>query len=104
LRSDDIDRAFLAREPPAFRSTPGIVFPAFRGFGLAMTEFPVRLICPSGKSVNLLSSPSAKNISLRRLVETAIENHRPAPVRGTFRDRHERWVRDAVDAVTSSDE
>jgi len=27
---------------------------------------------------------------------------RPASKRGTYRDRHERWVRDAVDAAASS--
>jgi len=29
---------------------------------------------------------------------------RPAPVRGAFRDRHERWARDAMDAGVREDE
>jgi hypothetical protein len=48
---------------------------------------------------SLVSSPSDENISLRCLLDTALL----IPViprfsRGALRDRHERWVRDAMDA------
>jgi hypothetical protein len=31
-------------------------------------------------------------------------SQRPVPTRGALRDRHERWVRDAVDALATQDE
>jgi hypothetical protein len=51
-----------------------------------------------------MSSPDAKNILLRRLVETDLLIRHPVPIRGAYRDRHGRWVRDAVDAAVSQDE
>jgi hypothetical protein len=36
------------------------------------------------------------------LVETAIHQANPVPIRGAFRDRHGRWVRDAVDVKRRS--
>jgi hypothetical protein len=57
----------------------------------------VRLCPPYGIDLPVVSSPLAKNISLLRLVETAIE---PIPSRahqeGRTR-RHERGARDAMD-------
>jgi hypothetical protein len=47
------------------------------------------VICPAGAVGDFVSSPSAKNFSLCRLVETAIEKFIP-PDKGAFRDRHER--------------
>jgi hypothetical protein len=58
-----------------------------------------RLICPSGCMAIYVSSPFSKNISFRGLVETALSIRHPALTRGAFRDRHGRWVRDAVDAM-----
>jgi hypothetical protein len=59
--------------------------------------------CPPGKSVTCsivdLSSPITKNILLRGWVETAIHQANPVPIRGAFRDRHGRWVRDAMDVM-----
>jgi hypothetical protein len=49
------------------------------------------LICPTGKSVKLPSSPISKNFSLRSLVETALLIPPSRPDRGAFRDRHGRW-------------
>jgi hypothetical protein len=60
-----------------------------------------RLICPTGCSAIPVSSPTCKNFSLSRLVETGIGRMSPAPARGAYRDRHGRWVQDAVDAAAS---
>ena len=60
------------------------------------------LICPTGAVRNCVSSPVSKNILLRGLVETAIDQAHPVPIRGAFRDRHGRWVRDAVDVKRRS--
>ena len=51
------------------------------------------------------ASPFAKNISLHGLVDTAlvIPIVLPSSI-GAFRDRHERWVRDAMDAFGAADE
>jgi hypothetical protein len=56
--------------------------------------------CPSGKSdtrrAGRMSTPSHKNISLRRWVETAISIPAvPPQIRGAYRDRHERGARDS---------
>src|SRR6266705_1973125 len=48
---------------------------------------PLRANSPSGKSV---SSPNPKNISLLRLVETALWIPTVPPHRGAYRDRHGR--------------
>jgi hypothetical protein len=55
-----------------------------------------KLICP-------VQSCSKK---FSALLPTQIKSIFPPsrPDRGTFRDRHERWVRDAVDAAISTDE
>jgi hypothetical protein len=44
------------------------------------------------------SSLHAKNMRLRRRANQWFLFARLAPTRGAYRDRHERWVRDAVDA------
>ena len=46
----------------------------------------------------VVSSRAEKNISLFLLVETAIERSRPTLIRRGVTRRHERGVRDAVDA------
>src|ERR1700682_1957108 len=61
----------------------------------------LHVICPTGKSVIYLSSPSAKNISLLRRPKSLLELRHPVPERGAYHDRHGRWVRDAVDAAAS---
>src|SRR6202022_1525592 len=72
-----------------------------RGVGNRQTRPPARaLICPTGKSVNWVSSPLCKNIPLRRRPKSDLE---PAP----FRPEEGRWPssrtlgRDAVDAAAS---
>src|ERR1700731_409136 len=65
---------------------------------------PAGLICPTGWFASLLSSAVRKNISLRRLVEAALLIRYPVPTRGAYRDRHGRWVRDAMDAGARADE
>jgi hypothetical protein len=63
-----------------------------------------QLICPTGWIGDLLSSPFCENFLLRRLVETALLIPPSRPERGAYRDRHGRWVRDAVDAAASAHE
>ena len=46
----------------------------------------------------MLPVQSCLNILLFVLVETAIDRPDPVPARGALRDRHERWVWDAMDA------
>jgi hypothetical protein len=52
-----------------------------------------RLICPTGCPANFVSSAISKNISLHRLVETALLIPPSHPTQGAYRDRHERGVR-----------
>ena len=51
-------------------------------------------------SWNPVQPQSGKNISLRQFARNTfvVISSRPAPDKGAYRDRHERWVRDAVDA------
>ena len=57
------------------------------------------------RHASLVSSPSGKNISLRRLLDTALLIPAiPRFSRGALRGRHERWVRDAMDARLREDE
>jgi hypothetical protein len=65
---------------------------------------PAGLICPTGWFASLLSSAVRKNISLRRLVEAALLILPSRLTRGAYRDRHGRWVRDAMDAGARADE
>jgi hypothetical protein len=60
-------------------------------------SFNFRLISP------VQSSPK-KFFPSRFTQITAISSAVPRPSRGAFRDRHGRWVRDAVDADGASDE
>src|SRR3984957_13345403 len=48
------------------------------------------VICPTGKSVGIVSSPLAKNNSLRHLVDTALLIPPSRLTRGAYRDRHGR--------------
>jgi hypothetical protein len=61
----------------------------------------LQVICPTGKSVKSLSSPSRKNISVFPNPNQLYIHRHPVPHRGAFRDRHGRWARDAVDAAAS---
>jgi hypothetical protein len=59
-----------------------------------------QLICPTGTSRKIVSSPIDKNISLfptgkSSLYKLALSRL----IRGALRGRHERWVRDAVDVA-----
>jgi hypothetical protein len=45
-----------------------------------------------------------ENISLFQKCKSVISSARPEPTRGAFRDRHERWVRDAMDVLATPDE
>jgi hypothetical protein len=70
-----------------------------------MTVILTLALCPTGKSVTCVSSPIRKNISLRDLVEAALELTPSRSLeRGAARDRHGRWERDAVDATGALDE
>jgi hypothetical protein len=64
-----------------------------------------RVICPTGKSAtacaSILSSPDRKNISVFPNPNQFYNSRRPVPTRGALRGRHERWVRDAMDAAAS---
>jgi hypothetical protein len=68
------------------------------------THLPrVRATVPQANQVGFLSSPVCKNILIFRNPNQVYIDSRPAPPRGAFRDRHERWRRDAVDAVGAKD-
>ena len=56
------------------------------------------MICPTGTRRKILSSRLRKNIPLRDLLKSALLNPMSRPTRGAYRDRHGRWVRDAMDA------
>ena len=60
-----------------------------------------QVICPTGCLANVVSSPHAKNIPLRRRPKSNLQLRYPAPIRGAARDRHGRWERDAMDAAAS---
>jgi hypothetical protein len=64
-----------------------------------------RVICPTGKSAtacaSILSSPDRKNISVFPNPNQFYNSRRLVPTRGALRGRHERWVRDAMDAAAS---
>jgi hypothetical protein len=57
------------------------------------------LICPTGSFAKFVSSPRAKNILLVSSGKSPpLVSAVSHPIRGTFRDRHERWAQDAMDA------
>jgi hypothetical protein len=68
-----------------------------------MSLMDICVICPSGRFWNRLSSLITKNISLCRLVETAIERMDPVPTKGRFAIVTNAG-RDAVDALAPKDE
>ena len=51
----------------------------------------MRATCPTGKSVNWLSSPHAKNISLKPSGKSALSLRPSRPDKRGARDRHETW-------------
>jgi hypothetical protein len=52
----------------------------------------------NGQISKNLSSPFCKNISVFQKGKSGLQARCPVPARGAFRDRHERWVGDAMDA------
>ena len=54
-----------------------------------------------GKSGTAWSSAASKNNPLRACPKSPLQISHPAPMRGAYRDRHGRWVRDAMDAAAS---
>jgi hypothetical protein len=59
---------------------------------------------PVGRKARVRVQPTSKNFLLARLLEAALSIRPSCSSRGAFRDRHERWVRDAMDAAVSQDE
>src|SRR6202171_6063765 len=67
---------------------------------LSSTHLRTQLICPTGASANIVSSPVSKNISLPGLVETALLIPPSRPTKGRIAIVTDvRW--DAVDAAVS---
>jgi hypothetical protein len=64
-------------------------------------HFLRRVICPTGCVREFLSSPLAKNKSLHETPKSILQLSPSRSTRGALRGRHERWVRDAVDAAAS---
>ena len=63
-----------------------------------LTPFGIhRLICPSCQSVAATFACGVGQI-------TGTSSRIPCPPRGAYRDRHERWAQDAVDAMRARDE
>jgi hypothetical protein len=58
-------------------------------------------ISSTGSSCFYLSSPRRKNIFLPIPPKSSLSPAPSRPERGAYRDRHGRWVRDAVDAAAS---
>ena len=62
-----------------------------------------RVICPTGKSLGFvksdLSSPFRKNNSLYQKCKSAVCCASSSPTQGAYRDRHGRWVEDAMDVL-----
>jgi hypothetical protein len=56
-----------------------------------------RFACPTGKSATGLSSPARKNILVFFRPKSHAYVTYPAPMKGAYRDRHGRWMRDAMD-------
>jgi hypothetical protein len=63
------------------------------------------VICPTGKSLEFMSSPLQKNILLvpsgKSPPLVSAVSH---PKEGRTRNRHGRWVRDAMDVLVSQGE
>src|ERR1700721_3678929 len=57
-----------------------------------------------GQIADSVSSPSRKNILVFFSPKSLLHPPHPALTRGAYRDRHGRWVRDAVDAGGAKDE
>src|SRR6185437_744308 len=50
-----------------------------------------RVICPTSRTREFLSTLASKNISVFQKVESGVWSARPASMRGAYRDRHETW-------------
>jgi hypothetical protein len=81
---------------------------ALNYFGVRMhgsgTQAPDQTACPTGKSLVIANSCPALAAKINRFCFSEIGGTSPAVpprLRGAYRDRHERWVRDAVDAMMS---
>jgi hypothetical protein len=72
----------------------------------AHSRIRVRANCdlPNHFNVIGLSSPLAKNISLSPSGKSNLRLPPSRLTRGAYRDRHGRWVRDAMDALAPQDE
>ena len=55
--------------------------------------------CPTGKSPKPVQPSREKYSASRSTPNHSYNSRHPAPARGAYRDRHGRWVRDAVDAA-----
>ena len=70
-----------------------------RGSPRARSPLPVALAV--GQISTAWSSAARKNIPLRAYPKSPLQARHPVPMRGAYRDRHGRWVRDAMDAAAS---
>ena len=68
--------------------------------GITLSDY-YRLRWLTGKSRMAWSSAPGKNIPLRDYPKSLLQTRHPVPARGAYRDRHGRWVRDAMDAAAS---
>jgi hypothetical protein len=77
---------------------------------IAPLEIPrmTQLICPSGQFAHIRHAQIARRVNLPHgggiAEHPKSASHFAAscsPTRGALRDRHERWVRDAVDALVT---
>ena len=68
--------------------------------GITLSDY-YRLRWLTGKSRMAWSSAPGKNIPLRDYPKSLLQTRHPVPARGAYRDRHGRWVRDAMDAAVS---
>jgi hypothetical protein len=68
------------------------------------------MILPDGQFAHGRHAQIARRVNLSQAdgvaeyPKSTSHSPRPVPTRGAFRDRHERWVRDAVDALATQDE
>jgi hypothetical protein len=61
-------------------------------------------VAPTGKSPTQCPAPFAKIFRFTFHPNHLHNPRHPGPHKGAFRDRHERWVRDAMDARSAKDE
>src|SRR6185437_17119635 len=63
-----------------------------------------QLSCPTGARSKIVSIRLRKNISIFQKWKSVYGLRHPAPFRGAYRDRHDTWGGDAVDANAPTDE